>query len=135
MISTGFPASVHFPMCASTVEPGKFAVFARSPQSRLKSEVFPTFGFPTIAMRGIERGGELESASDIECYVQVELVVCNARDGGAVTLAIACNRLDSHMVSSRWSRGSFARLQARDQVVWHRFARCTGSCCPKRDRW
>ena len=39
------------PIRASTVDPGKFAVLARSPHRRLKSDVLPTFGVPTIATR------------------------------------------------------------------------------------
>ncbi len=43
------------PMRPSTVDPGKFAVRARTPQSRLKSVVFPVFGLPSTAMRGVGR--------------------------------------------------------------------------------
>ena len=41
------------PMRPSTVEPGKLAVRARTPQRRLKSVVLPVFGLPRTAMRGI----------------------------------------------------------------------------------
>src|SRR5688572_2391810 len=45
------PSSSHWPSLIAVVVPGKLDVFARAPQSTLKSVVLPVFGFPRSAMR------------------------------------------------------------------------------------
>src|SRR5580700_583922 len=50
MMRTARPSgSSAVPLCCSTVTPGKFATFWRSPVRRLKSVVLPEFGGPTSA--------------------------------------------------------------------------------------
>src|SRR5688572_25803405 len=51
MMSTRRSPSSQRPVRTLVVVPGKLDVFARAPQSRLKSVVLPVFGLPSSAMR------------------------------------------------------------------------------------
>ena len=51
MSSTAAPSMLHVPAAVATVFPGQFPVCWCKPVSALKSELFPTFGFPTSAKR------------------------------------------------------------------------------------
>src|SRR5512145_1298236 len=50
------PASSARPRRMAVVVPGKFEVFARTPQRRLKIVVLPVFGLPTSATRAVPAG-------------------------------------------------------------------------------
>src|SRR5687768_12707442 len=55
------------PVRVAVVVPGKFDVFARAPQRRLKMVVLPVFGFPIRTMRG-EAEVESRGTGEVEPF-------------------------------------------------------------------